>query len=110
MTALEYYGDKDLKSFFRRRAIKILIVFLICMFVMFTAIQVTSAMVLAGEAMTARMEHVLGVADDMSDEYMQRFFTDRYLQSQEFMQLKERYDGYTVSSYIGSDDIKWRCV
>ena len=104
---MEYYQDKDLKSFFRRRAIKILIVFLICMFVMFMAIQVTSAMVLASEAMTARMEHVLGVADDMSDEYMQRFFTERYLQSEEFQQLKAQFDGYTVSSYTGNDSIQW---
>ncbi len=99
---------QTLKTFFRRRAIIVLIVFLLCALVFVYAMQITSVVVLADSAMRARVEYAIGSdASVQSEDYLSRFFSEQYLNTGELQALYNTYDNCTISSYMQMSSVQW---
>jgi hypothetical protein len=90
------------------RFLIVLIVLLICALVFIYAMQITSVIVLAEEAMRARAQYAIGSdAITQSEGYLSRFFSVEYLNSGDMQALRTTYDGITVASYIQLASTQW---
>ena len=99
---------QTLKSFFRRRAIVILAVLVVCLLAFIYAMQITSVMTLSDEVMRTRVQYAIGTDTTVqSDEYLSRFFTDEYLKKGDLQRLRATYDGINVTSYIQLASVQW---
>ena len=87
-------------TYFRRRAIVALIVFLLCVLVFILAMQVAGVRILADEAMRARVLYCIGSNTEMHTQaYLARFFTDELIATGEIQNLREIYKGISISDY-----------
>jgi len=99
---------QTLRKFFKQRAIIALIVIVICAMVFVYAMQITSVLVFSDEAMRARAQYAIGTDTTMmSDSYLERFFSDEYLNSGELQKLRATYEGITVTSYMQLASNQW---
>ena len=96
------------KSYFRHKAMIALVVILLCLLSFLIATQVTSVVVTADEAMTARVKYCLDSdTAAQGQEYLSRFFTDRFIQSGQLDELRTRFQDVSVNSYNAVTDIQW---
>lgn len=96
------------KSYFRHKAMIALVVILLCLLSFLIATQVTSVVVTADEAMTARVKYCLdSETAEQGQEYLSRFFTDRFIQSGQLDELRARFENVAVNSYNAVTDIQW---
>lgn len=96
------------KSYFRHKAMIALVVILLCLLSFLVATQVTSVVVTADEAMTARVKYCLDSdTAAQGQEYLSRFFTDKFIQSGKLDELRARYQDVSVNSYNAVSDIQW---
>lgn len=99
---------QSLKSFFRRRAIAVLIVFLICVLIFVYAMQITSVVVLADSAMRTRVEYAIGADSTMqSESYLSRFFSQDYIDTGALKALQDSYEDCTITSHIQLSSVQW---
>ena len=76
-----------------------LVVLLLCTVGFFTAMQINEVSVLAEGAMTARENYVMQVGENLEEDFLGRFFTERMIETGQLDELRKAYDDYAISNY-----------
>lgn len=91
-------------QYFIQKVVAVVAVLLVCLIGFFIAQRRTSCSVMAGEAMTARINYAFQ-KKSVSKEALSRYFTKRMIDSGELDKLKETYKDFSISDYNESSTV-----
>ncbi|MBE5780773.1 MAG: hypothetical protein E7328_03000 [Clostridiales bacterium] len=99
-------APKTLRAYFGHKALIVAIVLVIGLIAMLMSMKISNCSVLVGDAMSARADYLLTGSQE-SEEALDRFFTQEYIQSGALKEDRAKYENYNISNYIDLPSVEW---